>query len=199
MVGTAIEAESVLSSLKITSTPPGHQLLVKGNVLSYAPYAQDNLEQTISPMPVGEYPTNLTAQEKAVYRMGLDQLPPAWTIDSIPDLTSQSADAFLNDLKANTGLQISASSVLYRAPFSDGRMATAFFYPFELNGLPMQSSHSMHDNWRDSGGLEWGYASERGLRLTMTDDGKVYSVQPQVERDKTVATNGGSSERTSEG
>lgn len=176
MVGTKIEAKSVLSSLRITSTPHRYQLLVKDNVLSYAPYAQDNLEQTISPMPVGEYPTSLTASEKAVYRMDINQFPPVWTIDSIPDLTAQSADVFLNNLKANTGLQFSAPSVLYRTPFSDGSMATSFFCPFEICSLPMQSNHGVHDNWRDSDGREWGFASEQGLRFIMTDDGKVYSI-----------------------
>jgi hypothetical protein len=173
-VVNTINMEDFLSTLQLSALPAGFSVNMQHEGLLYGP--SDSMEIDIAPVPVGDYPEDLTGYADPVYRLSEWSQPIIWTADQQAILKAANAGVLAQHIAQNLGVSTAAPSVLYRTPLLDGRMATALFLPYLLRGLPMQSEHTVHDNWREAGGREWGYVPRQGMRITVLDDGQVYRI-----------------------
>ncbi len=160
--------EKVLSALEYHTIPEGYAISSMNGFLQFGPF--DSLEIGISPLPVSDYPYDLSDHTKQVYRMSDWNQEDIWTADAQGNQIAAAAVLAARDIAKSLGLSVGAPSVLYRTPLLDGRTATAIFLPYLLRDIPMQSQHTMHDNWRDQDGREWGYIEAQGLRITILDE-----------------------------
>ena len=177
-----ITAEDLLSALQLSVLPAGFSVNMQPEGLLYGP--SDSMEIDIAPVPVGDYPEDLAGYAGPVYRLSEWSQSIAWTANQQDTRKAANAGALAQRIAQALGVSTAAASVLYRTPLLDGRTATALFLPYKLRGLPMQSGHTAHDNWREAGGREWGYVPWQGIRITVLDDGQVYRMDvlpPPVE------------------
>lgn len=181
-VVNSITTEDLLSALQLSALPAGFSVNMQREGLLYGP--SDSMEIDIAPVPIGDYPEDLTGYASPVYRLSEWSQPIAWTADQQATPKAANAGVLAQHIAQDLGVSTAAPSVLYRTPLLDGRTATALFLPYLLRGLPMQSGHTAHDNWREAGGREWGYVPWQGIRITVLDDGQVYRMDvspPPVE------------------